>query len=195
MSTIPEGELEAAVEARKELGKERERDVVEAFLDRVEQGIDKRIDERLENRRGPRSPIISRLRSSSERTCLSARRCGGRICTPGFRRPAWERRSRSVIGRGLMRSGCRAASPRNFSQYLCVRFFAGGAPAPHANGPTIAFLQSTRTSDWPWCRLASLVCPAAPVHRADWGRGRRCLRSECQSNSDSQNRRARRWRL
>jgi hypothetical protein len=52
MSTIPEGDLEAAVEARKELGREREADVVEAFLDRIEHGIDKRIDERLAKRRG-----------------------------------------------------------------------------------------------------------------------------------------------
>jgi hypothetical protein len=56
VSTIPEGELEAAVEARKELGRERETDVVEAFLDRVEQGIDKRIDERLAKRGG--RPVV-----------------------------------------------------------------------------------------------------------------------------------------
>ena len=56
MSTIPEGELEAAVEARKELGREREGDVVEAFLDRIEQGLDKRIDDRLAERGGQRSP-------------------------------------------------------------------------------------------------------------------------------------------
>jgi hypothetical protein len=47
VSTIPEGKLEAAVEARKELGREREKDVVEAFLDRIEQGLDRRIDERV----------------------------------------------------------------------------------------------------------------------------------------------------
>jgi hypothetical protein len=57
MSTIPEGELQAAVEARKELGREREHDVVEAFLDRIEQGLDKRIDERLGRRPGGR-PVI-----------------------------------------------------------------------------------------------------------------------------------------
>ena len=56
MSTIPEGDLEAAVEARKELGREREGDVVEAFLDRIEQGIDKRIDERLAKRGGSCPP-------------------------------------------------------------------------------------------------------------------------------------------
>ena len=44
MSTIPEGELEAAVAARQELGGTRETEVVEAFLARVETGIDKRID-------------------------------------------------------------------------------------------------------------------------------------------------------
>jgi len=56
VSTVPEGELEAAVEARKELGREREGDVVEAFLDRIERGIDRRIDERLEKRGG--RPVI-----------------------------------------------------------------------------------------------------------------------------------------
>jgi hypothetical protein len=54
VSTIPEGDLEAAVEARKELGREREADVVEAFLDRIEHGIDKRIDERLAKHGGAR---------------------------------------------------------------------------------------------------------------------------------------------
>jgi hypothetical protein len=51
MSTVPEGDLEAAVAARKELGREREPELVEAFLDRIEQGIDKRIDERLSQQR------------------------------------------------------------------------------------------------------------------------------------------------
>ena len=47
VSTIPEGELEAAVAARQELGRTHETEVVEAFLNRIEGGIDKRIDERL----------------------------------------------------------------------------------------------------------------------------------------------------
>jgi hypothetical protein len=50
MSTIPEGELEAAVAARQELGPTHETEVVDSFLDRIEQGIDKRIDERLVKR-------------------------------------------------------------------------------------------------------------------------------------------------
>jgi hypothetical protein len=61
MSTIPEGELEAAVEARKELGRERETDVVEAFLDRIEQGLDRRIDERVTKGAGERAPARHEL--------------------------------------------------------------------------------------------------------------------------------------
>jgi hypothetical protein len=52
MSTVPEGELEAAVAARQELGRTHEPEVVAAFLDRIEQGIDKRIDERVAKRGG-----------------------------------------------------------------------------------------------------------------------------------------------
>ena len=50
---LPRDELEAAIEARRELGRERERDVVDSFLDRVEKEIDARVDERLARRGGP----------------------------------------------------------------------------------------------------------------------------------------------
>jgi hypothetical protein len=49
---LPRDELEAAVEARRELGRERERDVIDSFLDRVEREIDARVDERLARRGG-----------------------------------------------------------------------------------------------------------------------------------------------
>jgi hypothetical protein len=49
---LPREELEAAVEARRELGRERERDVIDSFLDRVEREIDARVDERLARRGG-----------------------------------------------------------------------------------------------------------------------------------------------
>lgn len=49
---LPRDELEAAVEARRELGRERERDVIDSFLDRVEREIDVRVDERLARRGG-----------------------------------------------------------------------------------------------------------------------------------------------
>jgi hypothetical protein len=47
---VPRDELAAAVEARRELGKERELDVIDSFLDRVEGEIDARVDARLEER-------------------------------------------------------------------------------------------------------------------------------------------------
>ena len=47
---LPREELEAAVAARKELGREREPEIVEAFLARVEKQIDARVDERLARR-------------------------------------------------------------------------------------------------------------------------------------------------
>jgi hypothetical protein len=50
---LPREELEAAVEARRELGRERERAVIDSFLDRVEREIDARVDERLARRGGP----------------------------------------------------------------------------------------------------------------------------------------------
>jgi hypothetical protein len=50
---LPREELEAAVAARRELGRERERDVIDSFLDRIEREIDARVDERLARRGGP----------------------------------------------------------------------------------------------------------------------------------------------
>ena len=51
---MPEGELEAAIAARKELGAEREEELVESFLSRIERELDKKIDERLEKQGAPR---------------------------------------------------------------------------------------------------------------------------------------------
>jgi hypothetical protein len=59
VSTLPPDEVRAAVEARKELGRENEDAVVEAFLARVEREIDRRVDERLA-RRGEARPHHSR---------------------------------------------------------------------------------------------------------------------------------------
>ena len=44
---LPRDELEAAVAARKELGRENEPELVDAFLARVEKQIDARVDARL----------------------------------------------------------------------------------------------------------------------------------------------------
>jgi len=52
---IPRDDLAAAVDARQELGRDSEREVVDAFLDRVEAAIDARVDERLA-RRAPQPP-------------------------------------------------------------------------------------------------------------------------------------------
>ena|ERR671934_557367 len=52
MSRLPRDELQAAVEARRELGREREPEVIDAFLDRVEREIDARVDARLGRQRG-----------------------------------------------------------------------------------------------------------------------------------------------
>jgi hypothetical protein len=54
-------DLSAAVGARRELGADREREVVEAFLDWVGTAIDARVDQRLaEQRREKRAPSSSR---------------------------------------------------------------------------------------------------------------------------------------
>ena len=45
--SIPRDELQAAIEARRELGPERQDEVVAAFLDRVERDIDRRVEARL----------------------------------------------------------------------------------------------------------------------------------------------------
>jgi Flp pilus assembly protein TadB len=49
--SVPREELEAAVEARRELGRERDPEVIEAFLDRIDRELDRRIDERVAARR------------------------------------------------------------------------------------------------------------------------------------------------
>jgi Flp pilus assembly protein TadB len=51
MSRLPRDELEAAVEARRELGREHEPEVIDSFLDRVEREIDARVDARIGPRR------------------------------------------------------------------------------------------------------------------------------------------------
>jgi hypothetical protein len=54
-------DLSAAVGARRELGADSEREVVEAFLNRVGTAIDARVDQRLaEQRREKRAPSSSR---------------------------------------------------------------------------------------------------------------------------------------
>jgi hypothetical protein len=53
---LPRDEVEAALAARGELGRELEPEVVDAFLDRVERAIDRRVDERLEQRHVPQAP-------------------------------------------------------------------------------------------------------------------------------------------
>jgi hypothetical protein len=49
---VPRDELNAAVEARRELGQELEPQVIEGFLERVGQAIDERVDQRLKKREG-----------------------------------------------------------------------------------------------------------------------------------------------
>jgi hypothetical protein len=46
-SELPRDELAAAVEARREVGRELEPQVIEGFLERVGQAIDERVDDRL----------------------------------------------------------------------------------------------------------------------------------------------------
>jgi hypothetical protein len=50
---LPREELEAALEARRELGREREPEVVDSFLARIERQIDARADARLGRRGRP----------------------------------------------------------------------------------------------------------------------------------------------
>lgn len=54
--SAPRDELEAAIEARRELGPAHEAEIVEGFLERIERSIDKRIDERLAQRRAAPAP-------------------------------------------------------------------------------------------------------------------------------------------
>ena len=58
---VPRDELRAAVEARRELGPEREQDVLDAFLERVESRLDQRIAERVPARRDYRGDEQRRL--------------------------------------------------------------------------------------------------------------------------------------
>ena len=48
---MPREELEAALAARRELGREREPEVIDTFLDRVESRLERRIAERVPDRR------------------------------------------------------------------------------------------------------------------------------------------------
>jgi hypothetical protein len=48
--STPRDELEAAIEARRELGLEREPELVAGFLDRIDRELDRRIDERIAKR-------------------------------------------------------------------------------------------------------------------------------------------------
>jgi hypothetical protein len=84
--SIPGDELHAAVEARRELGVEREREVLATFLDRVERGIDERVDARLAGgvrptARDPRTPVtIASLLVSIPMLGI----CGGIAGFPGL---------------------------------------------------------------------------------------------------------------
>jgi len=48
---LPRDELEAAIAARRELGREHEPEVADAFLDRIEKQIDARVEEQLARNR------------------------------------------------------------------------------------------------------------------------------------------------
>jgi hypothetical protein len=50
MADLPRDELEAAVAARRELGREREPELVDSFLARIEKQIDARVEEKLARR-------------------------------------------------------------------------------------------------------------------------------------------------
>src|SRR5437764_12308196 len=54
MEELPRDELEAAIAARRELGRAHEPEVVDAFLARIEKQIDARVDEKLA--RGRQTP-------------------------------------------------------------------------------------------------------------------------------------------
>jgi hypothetical protein len=54
--TADRDELQAAIEARRELGPAHEAEIVDGFLERIERSIDKRIDERLAQRRDAAPP-------------------------------------------------------------------------------------------------------------------------------------------
>ena len=46
MSLVPKDELQAVIEARRELGSEMEPAVIDAFVERVERRLDERVEER-----------------------------------------------------------------------------------------------------------------------------------------------------
>jgi hypothetical protein len=50
VTDLPRDELEAAAEARRELGPELEPQVIDGFLEKVEKAIDKRVEQRLGER-------------------------------------------------------------------------------------------------------------------------------------------------
>jgi hypothetical protein len=49
-------ELEATVEARRELGPSHDKELVEGFLERIDKELDRRIDERIERQKPARRP-------------------------------------------------------------------------------------------------------------------------------------------
>jgi hypothetical protein len=49
--SAPRDEVQAAVEARRELGPAHEAEIIDGFLERMERSIDRRVDERLAERR------------------------------------------------------------------------------------------------------------------------------------------------
>jgi hypothetical protein len=53
---VPRDELQAAIEARRELGQDLEPAVIEGFLERVGTAIDERVDQRLQRRATARGP-------------------------------------------------------------------------------------------------------------------------------------------
>jgi hypothetical protein len=57
---LPRDELEATLEARRELGREREPELVDSFLAKIEREIDARVEQRLAHRRErPRHAVTS----------------------------------------------------------------------------------------------------------------------------------------
>ena len=56
---LPRQELEATIEARRELGRERESELVESFLAKIEREIDTRVDEKLAQRRVPQRQAVT----------------------------------------------------------------------------------------------------------------------------------------
>lgn len=63
-------ELEATVRARQELGPAHERELIDGFLDRIEQEIDKRVDERVAARGAARHRSGSALNPGNLALCI-----------------------------------------------------------------------------------------------------------------------------